>query len=147
MNETPLRRNRDFLLLQTAQLLSSGGSGISGIAYPLLVLALTGSAAQAGLVAFARLLPMALFALPAGVAADRWSRKRVMISAHAVRAVAVGALAALVFAGQAELWMILLVAFVEGAGAAYFYAAQTGALKAVVPRPQLPAAFATVTGI
>jgi MFS family permease len=146
VTETPLRRNRDFLLLQAAQLLSSGGSGITGIAYPLLVLALTGSAAQAGLVAFARLLAMALLALPAGVAADRWNRRRVMISAHAVRAVAVGTLAVLIAVDEVAFWAIPLVAFVEGAGAAYFHAAQTGALRAVVPRLQLPAAIATVTG-
>jgi hypothetical protein len=61
-----LRRNREFALLQVSQLASSGGSQITAIAYPLLVLALTGSSAKAGLVAFARLLGMALFALPAG---------------------------------------------------------------------------------
>jgi hypothetical protein len=44
----PLRRNRDFMLLQAAQLLSSGGSQMTAIAYPLLVLALTGSPAKAG---------------------------------------------------------------------------------------------------
>ncbi len=69
MTALPLHRNRDFVLLQTAQLLSSGGSQMTAIAYPLLVLALTGSAAKAGIVAFARLLGMALFALPAGLAA------------------------------------------------------------------------------
>jgi MFS family permease len=81
----PLRRNRDFVLLQTAQLLSSGGSQITAISYPLLVLALTGSPAKAGIVAFARLLGAALFALPAGLAADRWNRRRLMIAAHALR--------------------------------------------------------------
>src|SRR6185437_10804419 len=44
----PLWRNRDFMLLQAGQLLSTFGSGISGIAYPLLTLAVTGSAAKAG---------------------------------------------------------------------------------------------------
>ena len=67
---------------------------MTAIAYPLLVLSLTGSPAKAGLVAFARLLPMALFALPAGLAADRWSRRRLMIAAHVVRALAVGTLGA-----------------------------------------------------
>ena len=48
MNElTPLRRNRDFLLLQAGQLLSTFGAAMSAIAYPLLALALTGSAAKA----------------------------------------------------------------------------------------------------
>jgi MFS family permease len=146
VSAVPLRRNRDFRLLQTAGLLSSGGSQISAIAYPLLVLALTGSAARAGFVAFARLIGIALFALPAGLAADRWSRRRLMIAAHAWRAVAVGSLALLVASGEVVYWEIPVVACVEGVGAAVFAASQTGALRAVVPREQLPDAVAVVTG-
>jgi len=142
----PLRRNRDFLLLQAAQLLSSGGSQISAIAYPLLVLALTGSAAKAGIVAFARSLPTAIVALPAGLAADRWSRRRLMIGAHALRTAAVGSLALLLVLDEVAFWMIPVVAFVEGIGASVFATAQYGALRAVVPRRQLPAAVAVVTG-
>jgi MFS family permease len=141
-----LRRNRDFLLLQAAQLLSSGGSQISAIAYPLLVLALTGSAAKAGIVAFARSLPTAIVALPAGLAADRWSRRRLMIGAHALRTAAVGSLALLLVLDEVAFWMIPVVAFVEGIGASVFATAQHGALRAVVPRRQLPAAVAVVTG-
>ncbi len=58
MTAVPLRRNRDFVLLQAGQLLSSVGTQSTAIAYPLLVLAVTGSAAKAGAVAFARALPM-----------------------------------------------------------------------------------------
>lgn len=146
MTSLPLRRNRDFVLLQTCALLSSSGSQMTAIAYPLLVLSLTGSAAQAGLVAFMRLLAMALFALPAGLAADHWSRRRLMIGAHAVRAVAIGALGVSVALDEVVFWAIVLVAFLEGAGAALFGAAQSGAFRAVVPTAQLPAAVAVVTG-
>jgi hypothetical protein len=59
----PLRRNRDFVLLQVGQLLSATGTAASAIAYPLLVLALTHSPTKAGLVGFARLVPFALFGL------------------------------------------------------------------------------------
>jgi MFS family permease len=141
-----LRRNRDFVLLQTAGLLSSGGSQITAISYPLLVLALTGSPAKAGIVAFARLLGAALFALPAGLAADHWNRRRLMIAAHALRAVVIGSLAALILFDEIVFWVIPLVAFVEGCGGAVFSAAQAGALRAVVPKSQLPGAVATVTG-
>jgi predicted MFS family arabinose efflux permease len=141
-----LRRNRDFVLLQTAALLSSGGSQITAIAYPLLVLSLTGSPAKAGIVAFARLLAMAVFALPAGLASDRWSRRRLMIAAHAMRAVAVGSLGALILLDEIVFWVIPIVAFVEGSGAPVYSAAQAGALRSVVPTSQLPAAVATVTG-
>ena len=45
------------MLLQTGQLLSNIGTRLTSIAYPLLVLALTGSAAMAGFVLFARTIP------------------------------------------------------------------------------------------
>jgi MFS family permease len=146
MTAAPLRRNRDFMLLQASQLLSSGGSQVTAIAYPLLVLSLTGSPAKAGIVAFARLLAMAVLALPAGLAADRWSRRRQMLAAHAVRALAIGSLGALILLDEIVFWVIPLVAFVEGSGAAVYSAAQAGALRAVVPKRQLPAAVAVVTG-
>ena len=110
MSAVPLRKNRDFMLLQGAELLSSGGSQITAIAYPLLVLALTGSPAKAGIVAFARLLGAALFALPAGLAADRWSRKRLMIAAHAGRSLAIGTLATLVIVDEIVFWAIPVIA-------------------------------------
>lgn len=146
MIASPLRRNRDFLLLQTGLLLSSAGSQMTAIAYPLLVLALTGSPAKAGVVAFVRFLAMAVLALPAGIAADRWNRRRLMIAAHATRACVIGTLGVLVLSDEVEFWMLPLVAFVEGGGAAVFSAAQSGAFRAVVPTQQLPAAVAVVTG-
>ncbi len=54
----PLRRNRDFVVLQLGQFLSAAGTQSTTIAYPLLVLALTHSPVQAGLVTFARLTPL-----------------------------------------------------------------------------------------
>jgi MFS family permease len=142
----PLRRNRDFLLLQIGQLLSGAGSQLTSIAYPLLVLAVTGSATKAGAVWFARTLPLALLALPGGVAADRWNRKRLMIAADGVRVVAIGCLAAAILLGRIGFWAIVLVAVVEGIGTALFSAAQAGALRAVVPGRQLPAAVGAQTG-
>jgi hypothetical protein len=134
------------MLLQAGQLLSSAGTQSTSIAYPLLVLAVTGSAVKAGVVAFAGTLPMALFALPAGVAADHWNRKWLMIGADGVRVLAIGSLAAAILFDRVPFSAILLVAFVEGAGTALFLAAQPGALRAVVPLRQLPAAVAAQTG-
>ena len=133
----PLRRNRDFVLLMTGQLLSTAGSQLTSVAYPLLVLALTHSPAKAGLVAFTRLVPSPLFGLVAGVAADRWDRKRIMVVADGVSALAVGSLAAAILLGS-TFWLIPIIAFVEGTGSVFFGAAQAGALRAVVPPRQLP---------
>ena len=146
MTTLPLHRNRDFMLLQMGRLLSSAGSQFSSIAYPLLVLAVTGSAARAGVVQFAGILPSAVFALPAGVMADHANRKWLMIAADAVRLVAIASLAAAVLAGRIPFWAIVLVAFVEGSGRAVFSAAEPGAMRAVVPARQLPAAAAAQTG-
>jgi MFS family permease len=78
-----------------------------------------------------------------GVAADRWNRKRLMILADGVRVLAVGSLAAAILSHHVSLWHIAGVAFVEGTASVLFYAAQSGALRAVVPAPQLPDAVST----
>jgi len=134
------------MLFQGGQLLSDAGSASTAVAYPLLVLVLTGSPARAGIVGFARTLPLALLAIPAGVLADRWNRKWVMVGADVIRAGAVGVLAALIAAGHASFWVLPVVAFVEGAGNAMFLAAQAGALRAIVPLPQLPEAMSSLDG-
>jgi MFS family permease len=146
VNAVPLRRNRDFVLLQTGQLLSNIGTRLTSIAYPLLVLGLTGSPAKAGFVLFARTLPHALFALPAGVAADRWNRKWILVGADAVRVVAVGILVAVIAVDSNAFWLISVIAFIEGIGAAFFIAAYPGAVRSVVPVHQLPDAAAVQTG-
>ena len=142
----PLRRNRDFVLLMSGRLLSGLGSGMTNIAYPLLTLATTGSAAKTGLVGFLAAVTRPLLSLPAGLAADRWSRKRLMIGADLVRALAIGSLVATIAAGRLAFWQVAVVAFVEGAGSVAFLAAQPGALRSVVPASQLPAAISVQTG-
>ena len=137
---TPLRRNRDFLLLESGRLLSTAGSQMTLIAYPLLVLAATHSPAKAGFVSFARLVPQVLFGLVAGVAADRWNRKWLMIGSDTVRAAAIASLGAAILSGRLAFWQVVVVGFVEGTGSVFFSGAAAGALRSVVPARQLPTA-------
>jgi MFS family permease len=146
MATAPLRRNRDFMLLQTGQLLSTAGTQSASIAYPLLVLAVTHSPGKAGLVAFIRLAPYAIFGLFAGVAVDRWDRRRLMIASDAVRVVATAGLAAAILAHSVAFWQIAVVTFVEGTGFVFFSLGETGAVRAVVAPAELPAATAAQTG-
>jgi hypothetical protein len=90
----PLRSNRDLVLLQTGQLLSTAGTQLSAIAYPLLVPALTHSSAKAGIVGFARVAPYALFGLVAGLVSDRVDRRRLMVGSDVARMLALGTLVA-----------------------------------------------------
>jgi MFS family permease len=104
----PLRRNRDFLVLWSAQLVSTLGSQVSMLAFPLLVLARTASPAKAGLVGFANTIPALLFYLPAGVLVDRHDRRRVMVAASAIGAVALGSIPA-ALEGVRWLWGMTFV--------------------------------------
>ena len=149
---TPLRKNRDFVLLQLGQALSTIGSSMTQIAYPLLVLATTHSPAKAGIVGFANILPYALFALFAGVVADRWNRKHVMILMDVVRALGAISIVVALALDQLTFAHVCIVAFLEGSAFVFFNIAEVGALRSVVPPKQLPdaaaaeqARFATVT--
>lgn len=142
MSQVPLRRNRDFVLLQLGQGLSTLGSTSTYVAYPLLVLALTHSPAKAGVVGFANVLPYALFALLAGVVADRVDRKRLMIAMDLVRAAAMASIVATLAAGVLTFWQVAAVAFVEGTAFVFFNVAEVGALRSVVSARQLPDAAA-----
>jgi len=134
---TQLWRNRDFLLLQAGQLLSTFGGGLSQIAYPLLALAITHSAAKAGYVGAVEFLPLFLLALPAGVAADRFDRRALMIASDVAGAASLATLGWLVLAQRVTFWAILLVAFVDSAAAVFFRAGNSGAFRSVVPQAQL----------
>jgi hypothetical protein len=134
---TPLRRNRDFVLYQSGGLLSTFGSGISGIAYPLLALALTHSAAKTGLLGAVQFLPLVLLSAPAGVAADRFDRRRLMIASDIAGTTALALLGTAVLTGNATYWMVLVVAFVDTSAAVLYRSGSSGAMKAVVPTPQL----------
>lgn len=138
----PLWRNRDFMLLWSGQVVSTVGMRITTLAYPLLVLAITGSPFQAGLVGFAQTLPFLLLYLPAGALVDRWDRKRVMLTADATRAVLLGLVALAIAADKATVAALLVIVFVDGACFVFFQLAESAALPHIVPRPQLPTAIA-----
>lgn len=142
MRGWPLLRNRDYLLLWGGQALSELGSQSAAVAYPLLVLVLTGSAAKAGVVGLAKWLPLALFALPAGALADRMDRKRLMITTDAVRLAGAASVAAALWLGHPPYLQIVLVAFLDGAMFVTSWVTERGALAQVVPPAQVQDAVA-----
>jgi predicted MFS family arabinose efflux permease len=138
----PLRRNRDFLVLWSAQLVSTLGSQASLVAFPLLVLALTGSPAKAGIAAFANTIPGLLFLLPAGVLVDRHDRRRIMVAASAIGGVALGSIPLALALAVLAFGQIVAVAFVQGTVTAVFTLTEQGALPLVVDPRQVPEALA-----
>ncbi|HEY7834460.1 MAG TPA: MFS transporter [Ktedonobacterales bacterium] len=135
-----LWRNGDYMLLWGGQTVSSIGSGVSTIAFPFLVLALTRSAPLAGLAGALRALPYVLFSLPAGALIDRWNRNRVMILCDTGRALALGSIPVAVLLHHLSVTQIFAVTFIEGALYVFFNLAEVACLPRVVPPEQLPAA-------
>ncbi|MFC0531678.1 MFS transporter [Phytohabitans kaempferiae] len=142
----PLRRNRNYLILLTGQTISEFGSAVSTVALPLLVLVLTGSAIQAGFVAFANMAARFLFGIVAGALVDRWNRHRIMLVCEGGRAAAMGTLATALLLGNPPLTLIIVAVVVEGAFAALFAPSEEAAMPSVVPPEQLPNAMAAMAG-
>jgi len=138
----PLSRNRDFALLWSGQVLSALGSSTSQLAVPLLVLALTGSAATAGVVSSVALVAGAAARLPGGALADRWSRRRLMLTSDGARLLVSATFAGAVLTGRASVALVLAAVAVIAVFDAMFSPAEIAAVANVVPAGQLPEAFA-----
>ena len=141
-DERALRHNRDFNLLWVGQVVSDLGANVSAIAFPLLVLATTGSPTRAGIVAAAGNLPTLVLGVPAGALIDRWDQKRVMVVADCARFAAIGSLAIAIALDALTFGHIVAVAFVEGAGFMFFTVAERSALPKVVADRHLHDALA-----
>jgi predicted MFS family arabinose efflux permease len=138
----PLWFQRDYMLLWSGQVVSSLGSGMSGIAFPLLILVITGSPLVAGIAGALGALPYPIFSLPVGALMDRWDRKKVMIICDTVRAINIASIPIALYFGVLTVWQIYLNSFIEGSAFVFFNIAEVAALPRVVDKAQLPAAAA-----
>jgi MFS family permease len=134
---TPLR-HPSFRLLFAGQLVSDLGDWLDFLALVVLIVYQwnLGAVALAAL-SVAMFLPRALVAPVAGVWADRWSRKWLMVGCDLIRAAIV---LSLVWAG--ELWIVLGLVFAKGAFSGIFFPARQATLAASVPAGDLLAANA-----
>jgi len=137
-----LWQNRDYLLLWCGQAISTTGSNASELDLPLLILSLTRSPVQAGLVGALHSAAILLTNLPAGALVDRWNRKYTMMWCDAGRAVALASIPLALVLGHLTAVQLYLVAVVEGVLAAFFDLAQAASIPRVVRKEQLPAAIA-----
>jgi MFS family permease len=138
----PLRRNRDFNLLWISGTLSDLGSLTSLLAIPLLVLSLTGSPAQAGLVGTVGAVVRGAASLPGGALADRWNRRRVMLVSDLARLALFAALGFATVTGHLSLPLIIAVVSGDALFDVLFSPAEIAAVAQLVPADQLPDAFA-----
>jgi MFS family permease len=135
-----LRDEPQYRLLFGSQVLSILGDRVTAVALPFAVLAIDGGVADVALVSAAQFLPFVILALPAGVWADRWDRKRILIASDAVRLVTQLVAAVLLLGGGATVPSLVVLAAVFGAADAFFAPAFSGMLpNTVTPANLQPA--------
>ncbi len=107
-------RQRNFRLFWFGQMISLTGSYMQSIGQTWLVLELTHSAFQLGLVGALQALPVLLFALVGGVLADRWPKRRVLFCTQAAAMIQALLLWALITTGTVQLWHVYVLALLLG---------------------------------
>jgi MFS family permease len=125
-------QERQFRLLWAGQAVSAFGDGLYPVALAFAVVELTGSAADLGLVFMAVLIPRVVLVLGGGVWADRLPRQRVMLGADVLRCAMQALTAAFLFSGRDELWPLIALSVLYGAGDAFFQPAITGLVPETV---------------
>src|SRR5437867_3064092 len=107
-------RHRNFRLFWFGQMISLTGSWMQIIGQTWLVLELTHSAFQLGLVGALQSLPVLLFSLVGGVFADRWPKRRVLLWTRSAAMAQALLLWALIATGTVLLWHVYVLALLLG---------------------------------
>ena len=107
-------RQRNYRLFFFGQLVSVAGTWMQTVAQSFLVLELTHSGTQLGLVTAARFLPMFAFGPLGGVFADRMDKQRVLYVTQSLAGLLAGAFAILVATHSIRLWIVYLLALALG---------------------------------
>jgi len=121
---------------------SSIGTWMQKLAQSWLVLKLSGSPFMLGLDAFLGEIPIFLLALVAGVAADRYDRRRVLLASQFIQMSCALTLALLFATGYAQVWHILSLSFIVGTAQAFGAPAYQSLIPSLVPREHLSNAIA-----
>ena len=135
-----IRENPDFTRLWISQLISQTGDWFNSVALFTLLLSLTGTGQAVGYVLILKLLPAFFVGPLAGVAADRFSRKTIMIVADLVRGILV--LGFLLIHTPDQVWIVYVLAALQVIASTFFDPAKSAAIPNIVARDRLIAANA-----
>ena len=128
-----LIRTRNFGLLWGAGGLSAIGDQFDLIAFPWLVVLITGDPLAVGLVIAVGNVPTIFFMLLGGSLVDRFSPRMIMLTSNVIRIALSAALAALVLTGLTDLWLIYAFALLKGIADSFYYPAASAMLPRIVP--------------
>jgi predicted MFS family arabinose efflux permease len=134
-----------FNRLAWSNLAAQSAEQIALAAAPIVAVLLLGVGdGQTGLLQTALTLPFILFAIPAGMLADRISRRWLMTSAEALRAVSLVAILILIWLGLLTLPLLALLGFIAVCGTVAYGVAAPALVPSLVSAKSLPAANARI---
>lgn len=136
---------REFRLLWLGQATSAIGTSLVPVALAFAVIDLTGSASALGIVLSAGLVSRVVLLLVGGVVADRLPRQTIMLAADLLRTASQATVALLLLSGRAELWQLVVLFALFGAGDSFFSPASTGLVPETVRAERLQQANALMS--
>ncbi|CAN5362705.1 MFS transporter [soil metagenome] len=141
----PDRLPATFNRLAWSNLAAQSAEQIALAAAPIVaVLTLGVGEGQTGLLQTALTLPFVLFAIPAGLLADRFSRRLLMAGAEALRAIALLGILTLIWTGALTLSLLALLCFVAVCGTVVYSVAAPSLVPSLVSAKLLSSANARI---
>ncbi|MBI2906544.1 MAG: MFS transporter [Chloroflexi bacterium] len=129
--------NRDFRCLWLGHLGTTLVFWMEMVSRSWLVWQMTNDPFLLGLVNLFRAIPLLVFSFPAGVAADRFDRKQVLMASQMVTMVMHAILATLIVTGSVQVWQVFLTAFITGAGQAFINPTRQALVPALVSKGEI----------
>lgn len=127
-----------FRWLWLASIVSTTGAMMQGVGEAWLVTNLSPSPLVVSLIQVAASLPIFLLALPAGAIADVVDRRKLLLWAQSATFAVACLYALLVFFGWINVWSLLALSFLLGAGGAVSTPAMMAAVPEMLPGPEVP---------
>jgi predicted MFS family arabinose efflux permease len=135
-----LRNNQNFRRLWIGRIISQTGDWFNSVALFTLILSLTGSSESIGYILIIKLLPAFFVGPLAGVFADRFNRKTIMIVTDILRGIL--ALGFLLVQSPEQVWIVYAIAAMEVVLSTFFEPAESAAVPTIVSREELLSANA-----
>jgi len=133
---------RNYRFMYISMMAAYLGMMMQQIARGWLTWELTGSAGSVGIVSSAWGLPMLIFSLFGGVAADRLEKRNVLIAAQALTALLAAVVAVLVLTGVIQVWQLVVMGLLQGTVFAFNMPSRQAIIPELVGEKELMNAIA-----
>jgi MFS family permease len=143
---SPARLGSSFRWLLSSSFVTSVGDGIAISAGPLLVASMTRDPLLVSMALLSEYLPVFLFGVIGGVAADRLNRKRMVVLVNVGRAFVLAALVLTIASGAVNIALVLLALFVLGTAETFADSASSTLIPSLVARDDLGIANSRMQG-